>query len=122
MSEKLCLLCKEPIFWGEHGNRRYCCPDHYDLAKKERQNQRYARDRKHWQYHRSMESILAYLFKKWGSDTPIPFDELEELGFDTNVSDRKILLKSNPPIQATVVGSYCYAIINEQEVKIWKAP
>lgn len=36
---KMCAYCYTPFTPG-HGNDRYCCHHHFDLAKKERQKQR----------------------------------------------------------------------------------
>lgn len=122
MSERLCLFCGEAIPSWENGNRKYCSSDHYYLAKLDRQGQRYANDKSRWRYHRSMESKLAHLARKWGLNANIPMEELEALEFDTYVCDSKIRLNEHAGLLATVIGSYCYAIINNQYVKIWRTP
>lgn len=122
MSERLCLFCGKAIPTWENGNRKYCTPEHYYLAKLGRQGQQYANDKSRWQYQRSMESKLAYLAQMWGLNTNIPLEELEALDFDTYVCDRKIRLNENPDLVATVIGSYCYAIVSNQYVKIWRTP
>lgn len=118
MNKRKCQYrnCDEDVPVWRNGNSRYCCDEHQYEERLLRQADKYASARGADQYRKQNEAILAYYYKRFGSDQYIPVQLLDKDGFDFSLCDGKIEIEE---YRASILGQHAIVFFNDKTVRIW---
>jgi hypothetical protein len=109
--------CRKELPQSEHGNREYCDDNCYYLAKLERNNLKYANNRKKLIELNRVESILRLLYHQYGSANYIEASLLNERAMNWSFFSAESKVEDH---RVKVVGEYAYCLFVNKTVRIWK--